>query len=68
MGWCEAFQKNRGSDIIVGIKQSRGDDTPFYTMGLVVVENGWESDDKGSFMPIYSTDGLAFAAQHYEQY
>ena len=31
-------------------------------MGLVVVKNGWESGDKHSFMPKFSTHGLGFAA------
>ena len=47
---------------MVQIKQSRIDDTPFHSMGLVVVKNGWESGDKDSFMPKFSADGLGFAA------
>ena len=44
------------------IKQSRGADTPYHTMGLVVVKKGWESGDKDSFMPKFSADGFGFAA------
>ena len=47
---------------MVQIKQSRIDDTPFHTMGLVVVKNGGEGGDKDSFMPKFSADGLGFAA------
>ena len=45
------------------IKQSRGADTPYHTMGLVVVKKGWESGDKDSFMPKFSADAFGFAAE-----
>ena len=43
-------------------KQSRGDDTLFHTMGMVVVKNGWENGNKDSFMPNFFADGIGFAA------
>ena len=43
-------------------KQSKGDDTLFHTMGLVVVKNGWENGNKDYFMPNFFADGIGFAA------
>ena len=47
---------------MVEIKKSRGADTPYHTMGLVVIKKGWESGDKDSFMLKFSADGFGFAA------
>lgn len=46
MGWCNNFQQNKGMILQWKWNKLGGDDTPFHTIGLVVVKNDLESESR----------------------